>query len=146
MKSNTILLTALILLTAISIAAAKNKLTPEAKIKAEINYLEGLKSENEGLRVSSAYFLGEINSSKAVIPLMNLLRNDKSEPVRIVAALSLIKLEDARGVHLVKRSIEFNDFEKVRERCERFYAGYLTEQKSKTAENDAVRVADLLKP
>ena len=38
--------------------------------------LAGLKSDNKGLRSSSAYMLGELNVSSAVIPLMRILRND----------------------------------------------------------------------
>ena len=120
----------------LSTISAKTPLSDEAKSKTEINYLAGLESDNEGLRGSSAYFLGEINSTKAVIPLMRILRNDESECVRTVAALSLIKLKDARGVHLVKKEINFNDSEKVRDRCERFYAAFLFDEQSKKIESD----------
>ena len=143
MNSNKIFFTAFLILFSLSIISAKNQLTPEQKEKAEINYLAGLNSDNEGLRVSSAYFLGEIKSSKAVIPLMKMLRNDKSESARTVAALSLIKLGDARGIHLVKKAIEFNDFEKVRCRCAKFYSGYLCEKNPQKAEEAAQRIVSV---
>ena len=143
MSINKIFLTAFLILIAVSLTSAKNKLTPEAKAKAETNYLAGLNSENEGLRVSSAYFLGEINSSKAVIPLMKMLRNDESESARTVAALSLIKLGDARGVYLVKKAIEFNDFEKVRCRCAKFYSGYLCEKNPEIIDAAAQRIVSV---
>ncbi|MBL1214411.1 MAG: hypothetical protein HND52_13720 [Ignavibacteriae bacterium] len=132
-------------LFSLSILSAKTPLTDEAKSIAELNYLAGLESDNEGLRGSSAYFLGEINSSKAVIPLMRLLRNDESECVRTVAALSLIKLKDARGVYLVKKAIEFNDSEKVRDRCERFYAAFLLDERAKKIESDIEQFAGVFK-
>ena len=66
MKTKSILLTAIIFLISLSILSAKSSLSENQKQKAEINYLEGLKSDNEGLRGSSAYFLGEINSSDAI--------------------------------------------------------------------------------
>ncbi len=143
MSFNKIFFTALLILISISLTSAKNQLTPEAKATAETNYLAGLNSENEGLRVSSAYFLGEINSSKAVIPLMKMLRNDESESARTVAALSLIKLGDARGIHLVKKAIEFNDFEKVRCRCAKFYSGYLCEKNPQKVEEAAQRIVSV---
>lgn len=143
MSFNKIFFTVLLILISISITSAKNQLTPEAKATAEINYLAGLNSENEGLRVSSAYFLGEINSSKAVVPLMKMLRNDESESARTVAALSLIKLGDARGIHLVKKAIEFNDFEKVRCRCAKFYSGYLCEKNPQIVEEAAQRIVSV---
>lgn len=91
----------------------------------EQNYLEGLNSDNCGLRVSCAYFLGEMKSSKAVIPLMDLLNTCPKVEVRLIAALSLIKIDDKRGVFLVKRQAEFCDSERVRLMCERFYNAYM---------------------
>ena len=49
----------------------------------EINYLKGTESDNFGLKISSAYHLGERKSQKAVIPLMDALRSDSSAEVRI---------------------------------------------------------------
>jgi HEAT repeat protein len=144
MKTKSILLTAIIFLISLSFLSAKSSLSEIQKQKAEINYLEGLKSDNEGLRGSSAYFLGEINSSDAIIPLMHVLRNDESECVRTMAALSLIKLNDARGIHLVKNEIKFNDFEKVREICQKFYSGYLKEKNSEDLKFEVERFASVI--
>lgn len=91
----------------------------------EENYLVGISSTNQGLKVSSAYFLGEIKSSKAVIPLMKILREDKSESARLAAALALAKIGDARGIFMVKRTVDFNDHEKVRKLAKHLYSAYL---------------------
>ena len=45
----------------------------------EDNLLEGLSSDNLGLRISTAYFLGEFRTEKAVIPLIKMLHNEKEE-------------------------------------------------------------------
>jgi len=45
----------------------------------EDNLLNGLKSKNIGLQTSCAYFLGEMNSGKAMIPLLRLVRNGSTE-------------------------------------------------------------------
>jgi hypothetical protein len=68
----------------------KNKPTPssytdysvfseEKYSQIEENYLVGLNSSNVGLRTSCAYFLGEMKSDKAIIPLLKLLRNGETE-------------------------------------------------------------------
>lgn len=103
---------------------AEGELDPRIKAKystIEKNLLEGLKSDNEGLRISCEYYLGEMKSHKAVIPLMKILRDDPSYPARIVAALSLIKIDDPQGVFMVGRSIEFNTNESVRKMSKKFY-------------------------
>lgn len=91
----------------------------------EENYLVGVGSTNQGLKVSSAYFLGEIKSSKAVIPLMKILREDKCDGARLAAALALVKIGDARGVYMVKRTVDFNDCDKVRKMAKHLYSAYL---------------------
>jgi uncharacterized membrane protein len=90
----------------------------------EQSYLNGLKADNLGLKVSCAYFLGEIESQKAVIPLMRMLRSAETEQERLIAALSLIKIGDKRGVYLVKRRAEFCDCERTKRLCKNLYAAY----------------------
>lgn len=123
-------LTAVLLLALISVLSAQSEyqssLCPYDLI--EQNYLEGLKTDNCGLRTSCAYFLGEMKSTKAVIPLMELLNNCPKEEVRLIAALSLIKIGDKRGVYLVKRQSKFCDSERVRSMCERFYSAYVLDK------------------
>lgn len=92
---------------------------------AEQNYITGINTENEGLQVSSAYYLGEIKSDKAVIPLMRQLHNSKSESVRIAAALSLLKIGDKRGIYAIYKNIQFDESENVRATCKKFYICYL---------------------
>ncbi|TSA28784.1 MAG: hypothetical protein D4R68_03515 [Ignavibacteriales bacterium] len=91
----------------------------------ELNRLIGLAFDNEGLRVSCAFNLGEMKSQKAVIPLLQILREGKTLEERVIAALSLVKIGNAQGVYLVSRLAKFSDCEKTRRMCERFYTGYL---------------------
>lgn len=86
----------------------ENKLAISAdkNIKDEANYISGLYSNNETQKVNSAYMLGEMKSEKAVIPLMDMFRKEKNDAGKLVAALSLLKIGDPRGIFLVKRSIE----------------------------------------
>lgn len=102
---------------------AKN-LTAEQYARAEENLLVGLKSDNQGLREGSAYMLGELRSSKAVLPLMAILRSNEPETSRIVAALALTRIGDARGVYAVKRAASFDESERVQQKCAFFVNAY----------------------
>lgn len=94
----------------ISLAQAPPKtLESYAYSKIESNYLKGLKSNNPDLRVSCAYFLGKMKSDRALIPLMAAFHDSKNEGAKLIAAWSLLKIGDARGVNLVKRAIELNE-------------------------------------
>ncbi len=89
--------------------------------QAELNYIHGVESDNAGLRVSATYFLGEMQSEAAVIPLLRVLKNCTDEECRIAAALALVKIGDARGVYAVKKAAEFDDSKRVRDLCWKFY-------------------------
>jgi hypothetical protein len=128
MKTTKYLLAALLILTTVLSAQGIKLSDPVVKAKyatIEKNLLHGLGSDNEGLRISCAYYLGEIKSNKAVYPLMALLRSDCCYGARIVAALSLIKIDDPQGVYMVKRTAQFNSNENVRKMSEKFYLSYL---------------------
>lgn len=90
-----------------------------------INLMNGISSGNQGLRMSSAYFLGELKSDEAVIPLMRILKSDENEESRIMSALSLLKIKDSRGLFAIKQAIKFDDSERVRKMCSIFYQDYL---------------------
>ncbi|MFZ0454721.1 MAG: HEAT repeat domain-containing protein [Ignavibacteriaceae bacterium] len=109
------LITIMLVFTAVSFPRANQELiTPVDKnAKKEANYLSAINSGNESLRINSAFMLGEMRSKKAVIPLMDMFRQDKDEGAKLVAALSLLKIGDARGMFLVKRSIELNENEGI---------------------------------
>lgn len=97
----------------------------------EINYLAGVKTPNLGLKVSAAYYLGERKSQRSVIPLMNMLHTDQSPEARIIAALSLYKIGDERGIFAIKRAAEFEDNEHVKRMCAILFQMYETERKQK---------------
>lgn len=123
--------TALFLLLLVSLLSAKDDNYSNSTVsyeQAEKNYLVGIETENCGLRVSSAYHLGEMKSDKAVIPLMNMLKNSEKQQEKLIAALSLIKIGDLRGVYAVKRQSKFCDCERVRNMCARFYNAFVTEK------------------
>lgn len=89
--------------------------------QAEINYINGVESDNAGLRLSSTLFLGEMKSDEAVIPLMRVLKNCDDEACRIAAALALTKIGDPRGIYAVKKAATYDESPRVRELTWKFY-------------------------
>jgi hypothetical protein len=89
------------------------------------NLMNGINSGNQGLRMSSAYLLGEFKSDEAVIPLMRILKSDENEESRIMAGLSLLKIKDSRGLFAIKQAVKFDESERVRKMCAIFYQDYL---------------------
>jgi HEAT repeat protein len=123
-----ILAAAALIIAATTTAAASDPsttLTTEQYARAEKNLLIGIESDNQGVKEGSAYMLGELKSSKAVVPLMKMLRTDNLESARIVAALALCRIGDARGVYAVRRATQFDGSERVTQRCAWFYNEYV---------------------
>lgn len=93
---------------------------------------QGLNSENLGLQAGCAYMVGEVNCPRSVVCLLSLLHNSTSEELRILAALSLYKIGDSRGIYAIKQSIKFDESKRVRRLCEIFYKAYLQENSENT--------------
>jgi hypothetical protein len=116
----------------VSFAQADKEISTPSKYEAiEANYLTGLNSDNQGLKVSSAYFLGNMKSSRAVIPLMKMFRNEKNNGAKLVAAWSLLKIGDARGVFLVKRESELGNCDGINCMLHQLYEDYCLKTKGK---------------
>jgi hypothetical protein len=116
----------------VSFAQADKEISTPSKYEAiEANYLTGLNSDNQGLKVSSAYFLGNMKSNKAVIPLMKMFRNEKNNGAKLVAAWSLLKIGDARGVFLVKRESELGNCDGINCMLHQLYEDYCLKTKGK---------------
>ena len=96
----------------------------------EDNLLAGIKSDNIGLRTSSAYFLGEMKSDRALIPLLKLVKNGETEEARIIAALSLYKIESKIGMYSLKYLAETDDSELARQVFTRIYKKYVFDKYS----------------
>ncbi|MBX3008785.1 MAG: HEAT repeat domain-containing protein [Melioribacteraceae bacterium] len=137
----------LVTVTSLSIEAKRN-LDSERSAKYELieaNRLLGLQSDNQGLRESCAYFLGEMKSKKAVFPLMAMLREENAPTSsRIIAALSLIKIGDPQGAYFVSRVAELCDDPITKKFCEKFYKSYLyhKNQEIKDEINDSIAYAE----
>ena len=87
----------------------------------EANLLVGLESDNLGLKISSAYFLGEYGTSKSVNSLMKVLKSGNTEEERISAAVALTKINTEQAQFAVKQRAKYDDSERVRRLCGLFY-------------------------
>lgn len=122
----------ILFLTFIAIGTLDISAKPRTKVKITENtvssLIEGLNSANLGLKSSSAYMIGELQLSKAVIPLMRILHQDENEEIRIAAALALYKIGSPIAIHAVKQSIKFDESERVSKLCASFYSEFLKQK------------------
>ena len=102
--------------------ADQNLMPKEACIKT---LLEGLNTDNRGLQAGCTYMLGELCCERSVITLLDVLHSNPSEELRILAALSLYKIGDSRGLYAIKQAIRFDESERVSRLCEKFYSAYM---------------------
>ena len=105
-------------------------LTDEEYHQVEQNLLAGINTDNIGLQTSSAYFLGEMKSDRAMIPLLKLVQNGETEEARIIAALSLYKIESKIGMYRLKYLAETDESELARRVFGRIYQKYVFDKYS----------------
>lgn len=111
--------------------ADQNISAKEACVKT---LLEGLNSDNRGLQAGCTYMLGELCCNRSVIALLDVLHNNPSEELRILAALSLYKIGDSRGIYAIKQSIKFDESDRVKRICQKFYGVYMQKVTSSQVE------------
>lgn len=116
-----------LLLFITSFIYSQDNISQEKYEQIEDNLLVGLTSSNTGLKISCAYFLGEMKSSRSINGLMSILKRSDIDEERIIAALSLSKIKSDKAIFAVKQRIKFDDSERVQRICEIFYHNYLSE-------------------
>ncbi len=109
------------------ISKTKNEEIKKKELIAQ-NLLNGINSDNLGLKTCSTYLIGEFCCDKAVIPLLRILHNDKFEESRILAALALYKIGDSRGIFAIKQAVKFDESDRVRRMCDKFYRAYYSKE------------------
>jgi HEAT repeat protein len=131
MKALAVLFFALIAVQAVQAQSAE--FTVEKKSAIVDNLTVGIKSENTGLHTSSSFVLSDLvndgylnaeDASKALIPLLKLLKYGETEEVRIAAALALYQLGDEIGIYQLRGVGKFDDDEKVAVVCRNLYYTY----------------------
>ena len=129
MKFLVIVLSSLLFTT----SAQDLKFSAEKKSEIVDNLNNGIVADNSGLNASSANVLYDLideqylvsdDGSKAMIPLLRLLDNGKTDEVRIAAALALYKLGNGIGIYRLRGIAIFDDNEKVSSVCKNLYYSY----------------------
>jgi hypothetical protein len=99
------------------------------------NLVKAISSENTGLRTSGAEVLSDLisesylepgDASKAMIPLMKLLRNGKTEEERLSAAVALYQIGSLIAIYQLRGVGHFDDNKKVAAACKNLYYTYHT--------------------
>ena len=97
------------------------------------NLTVGIESDNTGLHTSSALIMYDLinesylessDASEALVPLLKLLNNGKSNEERIAAAVALYKLGNPIGIYRLRGVAVFDDNEKVATVCKNLYYTY----------------------
>lgn len=123
------------LLIAPLLAAGADRAPSNDKSAIAENLINGINSNNEGLRTSSAMVMTEVidNSiaspddfSGSLIPLLQMLDNGSTEMERVVAAVALYSLNDGIGIYRLRGSARFDISEKVRAVSKNLYYAFHT--------------------
>ncbi|MDP1676360.1 MAG: HEAT repeat domain-containing protein [Bacteroidota bacterium] len=83
--------------------------------KAELNYKECLKSDNAGVKISSANYIRKYNLTGAVEELKSLLSKENSENVKMSGALALVTIGGSDGRTAIQNALETEENEIVAE-------------------------------
>lgn len=120
MKKQTPILTVAIVMVGLAFTFGQvNSFTDQKSFpnKGVENLLAGINSDNQGLRLSCAYYLGYYKISGADNLLVNMLQSDESEEGRIIAALALTQIGSNLGNSAIKQAAVFDKSEKVQDMC-----------------------------
>jgi HEAT repeat protein len=110
-----LLLTAFLLMPAAGISAQDVK-KHDLKLKpnAIANLVEGINSQNEGVRRSAVYLAGKYEIRETVDALITLLKKEKNPSIRILIALALYKIGNEKGVDAIYNYASFENDPRVK--------------------------------
>jgi len=118
------------LFTAYTLTAQVTAFPAEKKSAVVDNLTVGIESENAGLHTSAALVLSGLiigsylessDASNALIPLLKLLDNGKTDEERIAAAFALYQLGNEIGIYRLRGIAVFDENEKVANICKNLY-------------------------
>ncbi len=121
------------LLVVHTLSAQVSEFPAEKKSAIVDNLTVGIKSDNAGLHTSSALVMYDLinesylesdDASKAMVPLLKLLNNGKTNEERIAAAVALYELGNPIGIYRLRGVAVFDDNEKVATVCKNLYYTY----------------------
>lgn len=94
----------------------------------ELNIVNNLNSPIIEIRANTIQLIIDLKRQKpdanldyAVFPLMDALKGDASEAVRILSAIALFYLDSEVGNYALQRASKFDESKRVRRQCEILY-------------------------
>ncbi len=126
-KRNSVIafLLALLVFSATGFAQSKSSTTGFNNKYAIQNLVNGINSENEGVKRNCIYFAGKYGVKEAVNPLLDLLQTEENPNTKILIALSLFYINAPEGLNAVKALAQNDDNVKVRNMSQAIYVEYL---------------------
>jgi len=121
------------LLVVQSLSAQVSEFPAEKKSAIVDNLTVGIESGNTGLHTSASLvmydlinqsYLESSDASKAMIPLLKLLNEGKTDEERIAAAVALYQLGNPVGIYRLRGVAVFDDNERVATICKNLYYSY----------------------
>lgn len=113
-------------LTLTSSLFAQNTLAEFTKNEYALeNLINGIHSENEGVRKSSIYFAGKYKVKEAAQDLINQLRTEENPSIKILIALALFEMDSRDGLEAIKKLGDADDDPKVKRMASFIYDEYV---------------------
>ncbi|MFO7524824.1 MAG: hypothetical protein R6W68_05180 [Ignavibacteriaceae bacterium] len=113
-------------LTLTSSLFAQNTLAEFTKNEYALeNLINGIHSENEGIRKSSIYFAGKYKVEEAAYDLIKQLKNEENSSIRVLIALALFEMESKDGLEAIKKLGDADDDLRVKRMASFIYDEYV---------------------
>ncbi len=123
-----VILTMVFSFTANSFGERKDNPSNDFDGKIVQNFIMGINSENLGLCKSSIYYAGYYKITGTVEALINVLNDNSRKPcLRILAAVSLYRIGDMRGIRAIRDVVQFDKIKSVKSKCSEIYNSYLNQ-------------------
>lgn len=123
-----VILTMVVSLALNSYGKGKDNSSTQFDRKTVQNFIIGINSENNGLCESCIYYAGYYKVRGTVESLINVLNNSYKKPsLRILAAVSLYRIGDLKGIRAIRDIVQFDKTESVRIVCSKLYNEYLNQ-------------------
>jgi 2',3'-cyclic-nucleotide 2'-phosphodiesterase (5'-nucleotidase family) len=129
----TLAVVSLVFIVVQTLFAQTAEFTNEKKSTVVDNLNVAIKSDNIGLQTSGATVLSELisdaylessDASVAMIPLLKMLKEGKTDEERIAAAVALYRLGNNIGIYSLRGVALYDDNEKVASICKNLYYSY----------------------
>jgi hypothetical protein len=107
-----------------TLVKAQHVTTPVSE-NAINNLIIGIKSDNEGLNRSCIYYAGKYRIREAVDALIDKMSNVKDANTKVLIALSLYEIRDAKGLEAVRRQSLTDENERVKKMSALIFSEYV---------------------